>query len=110
MSGQPPDGPGLRYPLVFPLPPRAFGASLSLLLLSSCATQHSAQPWLPASDALNKEAGYPGPLVVMVGFQTGEKLPFLLDIGAPVMTRKPHAAGLLSADGLRMVEAASGSR
>lgn len=61
-----------------------FGALWSLLLLPSCASEPPVQPKLPVSAAFNKDAGCPGPLVVMVGLRSGEKLPFLLDTGAPV--------------------------
>ena len=62
----------------------ALGALLSLLLLSSCATDRSVRSRLPTYITVNKDAGAGGPLVIMIGLQPGEKSPFLLDTGAPV--------------------------
>ncbi len=58
--------------------------ALDTLFWCSCATQDSNRLRLPAPVAINREAGDAGPLVVMIGLQSGEKLPFLLDTGAPV--------------------------
>ena len=60
------------------------GLLLSLLLLCSCATEHPSRSRLPGPLAIHMEAGDAGPLLVMIGLQSGEKLPFLLDTGAPV--------------------------
>src|SRR5512137_1928540 len=61
-----------------------FRAVLSLFLLSSCSTERVHRSRLPPPVALDSRAGFPGPLCVMVGLRSGEKLPFLLDTGAPV--------------------------
>jgi hypothetical protein len=62
----------------------ALGTLFSLLLLPSCSTESSARSRFTAAVALHKDAGRPGPLVMMIGLPRGGKLPFLLDTGAPV--------------------------
>jgi hypothetical protein len=62
----------------------ALGVLLSLLLLCSCAGGHSSRSQRPAPAVMHTGAGDRGPLVVMIGLQSGEELPFLLDTGAPV--------------------------
>ncbi len=62
----------------------ALGVLLSLLVLCSCARAHSSLSRGPASVVIDSGPGDRGPLVVMIGLQSGEELPFLLDTGAPV--------------------------
>lgn len=62
----------------------ALGMFLSLLFFSSCATDNSIRSGLPADAAFDRDAGRKGALVVMIGLRSGEKLPFLIDTGAPV--------------------------
>jgi hypothetical protein len=64
--------------------PRALGIFLGLLLLCSCATQNSIHSQLPATVAMNKDAGREGLLMVVVRMANGEKLPLVLDTGAPI--------------------------
>jgi hypothetical protein len=52
------------------------------LWLCSCATQNPDHPQLPATVAMNKDAGRGGLLIVMVRLDDGEKLPFALDTGS----------------------------
>jgi hypothetical protein len=66
------------------LTPRALGIFLGLLLLCSCATQNSIHSQLPATVAMNKDAGREGLLVVVVRLANGEKLPLVVDTGAPI--------------------------
>lgn len=64
--------------------PRAAGIFISLLLLCSCATQHPAHSQLPASVAINKDAGRAGLLIMVVRLVNGEKLPLVVDTGSPI--------------------------
>lgn len=59
------------------------GAFLALLLMCSCATEHSIQSRLPATVAMNRGAGRGGWLVVTLRLENGEKLPFMVDTGSP---------------------------
>lgn len=64
--------------------PRALGIFISLLPLCSCATQNSIHSQLPATVAMNKDAGREGLLIVVVRVANGEKLPLVVDTGSPV--------------------------
>jgi hypothetical protein len=65
------------------LKPRVFGVLVSLLLSCSCATVDPARPRLPADVPFNKTAGRCSWLIVTLQLESGERLPFLLDTGAP---------------------------
>ena len=54
------------------------------LLLCSCATQNPVHSRLPATVAMNKDAGRGGVLMVTVRLESGEKLPLVVDTGAPI--------------------------
>ncbi|PWU15064.1 MAG: hypothetical protein C5B50_16085 [Verrucomicrobia bacterium] len=64
----------------------SFGFFL-LLVASYCtaATNTTCTP-LPSDVPINQEAGRGGPLIVNLGLESGEELPFMLDTGAPVTT------------------------
>jgi hypothetical protein len=64
--------------------PRARGMFLGLLLLCSCATENSVHSQLPATVAMNKDAGRLQPMFVTLQLEDGKGLPCLLDTGAPV--------------------------
>ncbi|MGA3266649.1 MAG: hypothetical protein ABSE16_07495 [Verrucomicrobiota bacterium] len=59
------------------------GMFFGLLFLCSCATENSIHSQLPATVAMNKDAGRGGLLFVTLRLESGEKLPFVLDTGCP---------------------------
>lgn len=54
------------------------------LLLCSCTTENQVHSRLPATVSMNKDAGRGGLLIVMVRLADGEKLPLVVDTGAPL--------------------------
>ncbi len=54
------------------------------LLLCSCATEKAGRSGLPATVSMNKDAGRGGVLIVEVRLADGEKLPLVVDTGAPL--------------------------
>lgn len=57
---------------------------LICLLLCSCATENPIHSRLPAMVAMNNDAGRGGLLIVEVRLVSGEKLPLVVDTGAPL--------------------------
>src|SRR5215469_2924286 len=55
----------------------------AMMLLSSCATKQPVPSQLPADTAMNRGAGRGDPLIVTIELEDGEKLPFMVDSGAP---------------------------
>jgi hypothetical protein len=54
------------------------------LLLCSCATEKAGRSRLPATVAMNKDAGGGAVLIAEVRLADGEKLPVVVDTGAPL--------------------------
>jgi hypothetical protein len=54
-----------------------------LILLSSCTTQNSSRPSLPAKISLNVKIGKE-PMFLKLHLETGEELPFAFDTGSPI--------------------------
>ena len=63
--------------------PGKLGVCLSLLLLSSCATQRAARRQLPSDVSINRDAGRGGLVFVNLHLKSGEDLPFIVDTGSP---------------------------
>jgi hypothetical protein len=57
---------------------------LGLLVLCSCAVAPAGRQGLPRAVALDGETGRGRLLIVMVGLESGEQLPFLLDTGTAI--------------------------
>jgi hypothetical protein len=64
----------------------ALGTVLSLLLLCSCATDQSIHPQLPATVAMNQDAGRSQLIIVTVRLEDGQELPCILDTGCSFTT------------------------
>lgn len=61
--------------------PRALGIFLGLLLLCSCATENSIHSQLPATVAMNKDAGRSQLIFVTLRLEDGQELPCIIDTG-----------------------------
>jgi hypothetical protein len=64
------------------LKPSSLGPLLGLLLLCSCATEHSLRSQHSRDVAINKDAGRGQFLFVMLRLESGEELPFVVDTGS----------------------------
>ena len=60
------------------------GLCLFMCLLFSCATENAVRPRLPATVAMNPDAGRGGLLMVTVRLANDEKVPLVLDTGSPL--------------------------
>jgi hypothetical protein len=72
-----------QKPDVTTINPRGLCLFLSLLLCS-CATENPVRSRLPATVAMNPDAGREGLLMVTVRLANDEKVPLVLDTGAPL--------------------------
>ncbi len=63
------------------LTPPLLGTLLSLLLLCSCATENSIHSQLPATVAMNKDAGRSQLIFVTLQLEDGQELPCIIDTG-----------------------------
>ena len=61
-------------------------ACVCLLFLCSCATESSIHPQLPATVAMNKDAGRSQLIIVTLQLEDGQELPCIMDTGCAITT------------------------